>query len=114
MKILIVSEFFPTGKDLKFSGGVEARTYFVSRHVARTHNVHIITTRLPGTKNHELINRVNIHRVGPVKNYRAGAHLAEIFPLIKFVGSSFKKGNEIKPDIVEGTNFITHFIAKRI
>jgi glycosyltransferase involved in cell wall biosynthesis len=114
MKILIISEFFPTGKDLKFSGGVEARTYFVSKYLAQKYEVHIITTYLPGTKNHELISGIHVHRVGPLKNYRAGANLSEIFSLIKFVRSSIEKGNEIMPDIVEGTNFITHFIAKRI
>lgn len=114
MKILIISEFFPTGKDLKFSGGVEARNYFVSKYLAQKHEVHIITTKLPGTKNHELISRIHVHRVGPVKNYRAGANLSEIFSLIKFVRSSIEIGNEIMPHIVEGTNFITHFIAKRI
>lgn len=114
MKILIISEFFPTGKDLKFSGGVEARTYFVSKHLSLIHEVHVITTKLRGTKNHELISKINVHRVGPVKNYRAGADLSEVFSLIEFVKSATRKGQDLKPEIVEGTNFITHFIAKRI
>lgn len=114
MKILIVSEFFPRDEDLKFSGGVESTAYFVSKYLAENNEIHIVTTRLPGTYENEVIDKINIHRVGPTKNYRAGANLSEIFSLIKFVKSSVQIGLELKPDIVEGTNFITHFIAKRI
>ena len=31
----MITEFFPTGKDLKFSGGVEARTFFVAKYLAK-------------------------------------------------------------------------------
>lgn len=114
MKILIICEFFPVGKELRFSGGVEARTFFVSKSLSKKHNVHIITTRLPNSKQFEKINGISVHRIGPIKNYRTGAKLSDLIPLYQFTASAIKEGSKLAPQIVEGTNFITHFIAKQI
>lgn len=114
MKILIICEFFPIGKELKFSGGVEARTFFVSKSLSRKHNVHVITTRLPNSKQFEKINGISVHRIGPIKNYRTGAKLSDLVSLYRFTASAIKEGSKLNPQIVEGTNFVTHFIAKQI
>lgn len=114
MKILIICEFFPIGKELKFSGGVEARTFFVSKSLSKKHNVHVITTRLPNSKQFEKINGISVHRIGPIKNYRTGAKLSDLISLYRFTTSAIKEGSKLNPQIVEGTNFVTHFIAKQI
>lgn len=114
MKILIISEYFPSGKDLKFSGGVEARTYFLAKNLAKHHQVHVVTSRLPGTKLNEKLSRINIHRVGKIKAYQANAHIVSIFSLISFIFEAVRVGSNLNPEIVDGGNFISHFIAKRI
>lgn len=112
MRILLISEFFPTGKDLKFSGGVEARTYFVGKEIAKRHTVYVITSRTPGTKDRETINKINVIRVGKTRNYRASA--GAILSRINFIKEAISKGKNVDADVVDGSNFITHFIAKRI
>ena len=114
MRILLVSEFFPTGKDLRFSGGVEARTYFVAKYFVKKHQVSVICSRQPGTKKFEIINGINIHRVGPTINYYATGKTQDIFAVSQFILSAIKKGSTIGSDFVEGNNFLAHLIAKQI
>lgn len=114
MKILLISEYFPKGKSLVFSGGVEARTFYVAKHLAKKHQVHVITSKLKGTKSQEKFFGINIHRVGQSRNYQANAHAVSIFSLISFTKEAIKIGISLNPDIVDGGNFICHFIAKRI
>ncbi|MBI3342162.1 glycosyltransferase family 4 protein, partial [Candidatus Curtissbacteria bacterium] len=112
MNILIISEFFPTGKDLKFTGGVETRNLYIAKHISKKYKVTIITTRLRNTKEHEIIEGVNVLRVGKEQEYKATS--SNIVGRISFIREAIKTGREQNPDIVEGTNFICHFIAKKI
>src|SRR3989344_527350 len=71
MKILMVTEFFPTGKDLRFSGGVEARTYFVAKHLAKKHQVCVITSRDLTSPKVEKMFGFTVYRTGPRRSYIA-------------------------------------------
>ncbi len=112
MKILILSEFFPTGNDLKFSGGVEARNFYVAKYLAKKHQVTILTSRIKGTVEEEKIYGFNIVRVGKITDYKAttGGFMSRTY----FLYQAIKKGRTIKADVVEGTNFLTHLIAYKI
>ena len=112
MKILMVTEFFPTGKDLRFSGGVEARTYFVAKDLAKKHQVSIICSRQEGSKSQEKTSGINIYRVGPIRPYEAT--IGSISKRINFIKEAIKTSKNLKPDIVDGSNYISHFIAKTI
>lgn len=112
MKILILSEYFPGGKGLTFSGGVEARNYFVAKHLSKKHKVTIISSSIYGQKEKENILGINIIRVGKKRNYNASA--GSLLERLIFIRDAINKGKSLDIDIVEGTNFITHFIAKRI
>lgn len=112
MRILFISEFFPTSGDLRYSGGVEARNYFVAKNLAKKHQVYVVTSRLPGSKKSEKYQRVNIYRIGPKRHYDAS--LASILARIKFAISAIKFAKSQAVDIVDGSNFIAHFIAKII
>src|SRR3989344_6269772 len=114
MKILLISEFFPTGKDLKFSGGVETRTYYVGKHLAKKHEVFVVCSHQPGAKRKETIEGINIIRVGPTILYNAGSGKIHLIKLLGFIMSSIKVGKKLKPDIADGGNFIAHTIAKQI
>lgn len=109
MKILLATEFFPTGKDFKFTGGVEARTFFIAKYLAKNHQITILTTRLKGSKEQDRMFNFKIIRVGKSQDYRATA--TGILSRLSFVINAIKKSQEINADIVEGTNFITHLIA---
>lgn len=112
MKILIISEYFPSGKDLKFSGGVEARNYFISKYLAKKHNITIITSRLTGQKARERLSRINIIRVGKKRTYNAAA--GSLLDRLSFLKEATSAGKSLNVDLVEGTNFLTHFIARQI
>ena len=73
MKILLVTDFFPVGRDIRFSGGVEARSFYVAKNLAKKHKVSIITSRLPGTKEIEKVYGFTVYRPGPVIDYNSGS-----------------------------------------
>src|SRR3990167_7380880 len=112
MKILLVTEFFPTGKDLRFSGGVEARTYYIAKHLAKNHRVSVLAALSPGTKKREKLSNIDIFRIGPARNYSAS--VGHLISRLRFMQNAVKFGVGIDADIVEGGNYISHFIAKGI
>lgn len=115
MKILFVSDFFPTGKDLRFSGGVEARTFFVAKYLAKKHKVYVITSRLPKSKKQEQMYGFTVFRPGPMTNYNSGApNVLETPNRLLFILSAIILGRKLDVDLVDGGNFVDHFIAKLI
>lgn len=112
MKILLISEFFPTGKDLRFSGGVEARNFFVAKYLSKRHEVTVITSRVIGSKNRERLHNIDVIRVGKPRDYQATA--GNIWNRFLFIKDSINLAKKLDIELVEGSNFLTHFIAKRI
>lgn len=112
MKILLVSEFFPIGKNLQFSGGVEARNLFLAKYLAKNHQVTVLTSKIKGLKNEEEILGFKILRVGPQRSYNAST--GAILSRLQFIKSAINVGQKVDCDIIDGSNFITHFIAKSI
>lgn len=112
MRILLISEFFPSGKDLKFSGGVETRTFFIAKYLARKHRVIVLAARTTGTKAKERLFGFTILRIAPTRSYKASA--GDIFSRIRFIKNSINFGKSQDVDIVDGGNYICHFIAKQI
>lgn len=109
MKILMVCEFFPTGKDLRFTGGVEARTFYTAKYLAKNHKITILSTRLKGSREKERLFNFDVIRVGKAQDYQATS--GGIISRLSFIKNSIKKSQQIDADIVEGTNFITHLIT---
>ncbi len=114
MKILLISEFFPTGKDLRFSGGVEARTYYLAKYLAKNNDVSVICSRQPGTPKTETLAGIKILRPGPARRYNAGAEVKGILQTAGFIRSAILEGSKIKADVVDGGNFLAHLISKEI
>jgi len=112
MRILFVTEFFPTGKDLRFSGGVETRTYFVARELAKKHKVYVIAAKTPSAKPFEIIDNIHVYRAGQTRNYSASA--GHLISRVRYIISAINLGRSLDIDIVDGSNYISHFIAKKI
>jgi len=112
MRILLITEFFPTGKDLRFSGGVEARTFFVAKHLCQKHKITVLASRTIGTPTKERIFGFDVYRVGPPRDYTAS--VGHLISRLIFVKNAIKFANGLDLDIVDGGNYIAHFIAKRI
>lgn len=105
----MVTEFFPTGKDLRFTGGVEARNFFIAKNLANRHKLYVITSHLAKSPLKEKMLGFTVFRVGPSRNYSATT--GDLISRIFFIISAIKFAKKLDIDIVEGSNFITHFIA---
>ena len=112
MRILLITEFFPTGKDLRFSGGVEARTFFVAKHLCKRHKITVLASRTIGTTAKERISGFDVYRVGPPRDYTAS--VGHLISRLIFVKNAIKFAKDLDLDIVDGGNYIAHFIAKKI
>lgn len=112
MKILLITEFFPTGKDLRFSGGVEARTFFLAKNLAKKHQVTVLSSRVVRTPKKEKILGFTVYRIGPTRNYSASA--GHLISRLRFVVSAIRFGKNLEADIIDSGNYISHFIARKI
>ena len=106
MRILLISEFFPTSVDGDFTGGVEARTFFIARELARKHDIIVICSDTGG-KRYEKMMGFTIFRVGPKRVHTSGFDVTRLL----YILSAIWKGKTVRSDIVEGTNFINQLIA---
>lgn len=112
MKILIVSEFFPSGKNLKFSGGVEARNFFIAKKLAKKHSITILTSKTDNSHEFSKMFNFKILYAGSPRPYKPT--VGDLIARVSFIKDAIKIGKSIDADIVEGTNFISHLIAKQI
>lgn len=112
MRILLITEFFPTGKDLRFSGGVEARTFFVAKHLSKKHKIIVLASRTVGAPHRERLFGFDIWRVGPQRNYSAS--VGHLFSRLMFIKNAISFAKNLDIDVVDGGNYIAHFIAKRV
>jgi glycosyltransferase involved in cell wall biosynthesis len=108
----MVTEFFPSGKDLKFAGGVEARAFFIAKNLAKNNNVQILTSRIFKSPEKERMFGFTVIRVGPLRKYSPTA--GSIIDRARFIKSAIATGRTLDADILEGSNFICHFIVKMI
>lgn len=109
MKILIISEYFPRNSSLQFSGGVETRNFYIAKYLSSRHQITILTRRLLDSKEKERISNFDVIRIGRPAGYEATA--SGIVKRLTFIINCIKSAKTIDVDIVEGTNFITHFTA---
>ena len=109
MRILIISEYFPRNSTLQFSGGVEARNFYVAKYLSKRRQITVLTQRLIDSKEIEKIGNFDVIRVGRPAGYEATA--SGILKRLAFIINCIKSARTIDADIVEGTNFITHLTA---
>lgn len=104
MKILLITEFFPNEKK-NFSGGVEVRTYYLAKHLAKKNEVTIICRRRKDEFVKEQLENVKIIRLGRQIS-KVEANFYSIFSRGIFIIQSLRCGLKQQADLVEGSNFI--------
>jgi len=104
MKILLITEFYPD-KSQTFSGGVETRTFFTARYLAKKNQVTVICRKKNSELAYENSNNITIYRLGKNTSL-VEAKITTIFSRLIFVFQSFFIGLKVRADIVEGSNFI--------
>ncbi|MBW2970725.1 glycosyltransferase family 4 protein [Candidatus Woesearchaeota archaeon] len=75
MRIVIVTEYFPSSAKGEITGGVEARAFFVARELAKRHQVTVVCSRRPGQRKKDSYLNIKVERVGPVYEYTPTGHL---------------------------------------
>jgi len=111
MKILLVTEYFPRSGDCEVRGGVEARAFYISRELARHHQVTVLCAREPDEPIEEEIAGVSVRRCGPVRDYSQAGSLAA---RALFLRSTIEVGSKLQADVVDGYNFLAYVAASRI
>lgn len=100
MKICILSDFFIP----HYNGGGERRYFEIAKRlIERGHHVDVICMKIKGADDHELIEGINIHHVGPkIKNppYRT------VFDFIHFIISCFLWILKHDYDIIDAQTYV--------
>jgi glycosyltransferase involved in cell wall biosynthesis len=110
MKVLMVTEWYPEDEGERFTGGVEARTYYVSRELVKLgHEVMVICRRRKSAGE---------WHPGGVKVVRCGKPGGEVVVDLKsalgrlvFAVAATLAGLREDCDLVEGTNYSTYISA---
>lgn len=112
MNILIVTEYFPDSEKAELTGGVESRSYYITKSLAENNNVTVMCSWRKGQKRKHKVGKVNVLRVGENHEYSgAGSFVSRL----KFAKAAFVEGKKLKGiDIVDGFNFISYLPAYKI
>jgi glycosyltransferase involved in cell wall biosynthesis len=89
MKLLFLTEFFPRTKELVFTGGVEARTYYVVKQAQKEFPVKIIAS----------------------SSRQVPATPLSVFTRLFFLVISFFKALRLEFDLIEASNVVTYLPA---
>jgi glycosyltransferase involved in cell wall biosynthesis len=111
VKVLVVTEYFPRSADCEIRGGVEARSFYLSRELARNHDVTVICAREPDEPIEEHFAGMTVRRCGPERGYQQGGSLVA---RAAFLAAAVATGRSIKADVVDGYNFIAYLAASQI
>ncbi len=110
MRILLLTEFFPSPKKISFTGGVEARTHFLAKNLIKKHQVTAIARRQKKIPNKETSRNLSIFRCG-FKTASSKASLSSLFSRLTFIIQSIIIGLKTDFDLIEGSNYITFIPA---
>ncbi len=104
VKICMVTEYVaPEGEPPL--GGVGKRTKELAKHMAKKHDVHLITSKLDGTDRKEKLGEAIVHRVGESRKHVQRGDLWGRYKLNK----KFKeKIIELNPDVVDASGFVAY------
>ncbi len=109
MKVLLLTEYFPSSDNAEITGGVENRVYHISKELAKNNDVYVISSLQPELKKHSKINGVNVHRIWPIFAYTSTGNLVKrvllgLNLILKL--PFFIKKNEI--DVVDSQSFFCY------
>ncbi|MFH1606893.1 MAG: glycosyltransferase family 4 protein [Nanoarchaeota archaeon] len=116
MKVLFISEYYPSSSKGQITGGVEARCFNIAKELARKNDVVVITSYKKGEQRKQVLDNVNVLRVGPNHKY---SHKGSFISRLIFSFAAYKNAIKIKGlELVDGYSFITYlpayFIGKKL
>lgn len=111
MRICLVSEYFPKSEKCEVRGGVEARCFFIAKHLAKKHKVTVLTSWEKGTKKKDKFAGIDVIRCGKQRSY---SQKGSFFGRASFMKEAYKEGIKLKFDLVDGYNYISYLPAYNI
>lgn len=107
MKVLFLTEFYPTSTAVDVRGGVELRTFYLSQGLAKSHETHVVAIREIDTPPETVIGVVRVHRPGPLSTFRQGGGF---IARLRYVLTARQMVRQIQPDRVIAENFLAYAI----
>jgi glycosyltransferase involved in cell wall biosynthesis len=105
--MLFLTEYYP-GPGETFTGGVETRSWHVTRALAERHDVTVVTSRRAGEPRRTKEGRLVIRRVGlPYPYSNEGYVLKRLWWAV----SALLRALRVRADVIEGTSFLTYVPA---
>jgi glycosyltransferase involved in cell wall biosynthesis len=101
MRIALVCEYFPISPEREMRGGVEARTYFIARHLARRNDVTVYSIREPGQSPQSEFEGMRVLRVAPEVEYSQSSSLLQRFMFMRNAERLLRAGDY---DVVDGAS----------
>jgi glycosyltransferase involved in cell wall biosynthesis len=116
MKILLICEYYPDSATGAITGGVEARTWSLSRLLALHQDVSVIASWRRNQPRFQVIQGVKVYRPG---RHHAYANEGEAGSRLRFAVAAYRLGCTLGHfDIVDGCTWIAYppayFIARRV
>jgi len=108
MNLLLICESFPTSPVADFTGGVEARDFYIARELSKAHQVTVITNARRGSPSHQNLSGIHVIRCGLTVTHQ---HRNNPLSRLVFIISSIITSLSQAPDIVQGSNIFAQFPA---
>lgn len=105
IKLLYITEFFPTSLKVDIHGGVEMRTYLIARDLANKYDVCVITSNLGKKTKLFYINSIKVIPVGIQRSY---VNSGDYFKRLIFMTAALFKSLTEDYDLVEAAGFISY------
>lgn len=102
MRILYITEIYPDPeRGLGVWGGGEKQFYEISRRVAkRGHDVAVLTCRFPGQPIEDIIDGVEVRRVGLTREPWTGSARKTLPPILSYILKTATLALQLNPDVV--------------
>jgi glycosyltransferase involved in cell wall biosynthesis len=110
VRLLVLTEYFPTGEREGITGGVESRALHLLKEVAKRHKVTVLCSyQAPTQPRHQVVAGVEVRRVGPRHPYANEGQVATRFG---FAAAALAYGILCPGfDIVEGFSYVAYPVA---
>jgi glycosyltransferase involved in cell wall biosynthesis len=114
MRILYITEIYPDPqRKTGVWGGGERQFYEISRRMAgRSHEVRVLTCRFPGQPAEEVVDGVEIQRVGLSRDPRSGGVRRAILPIFSYIFGTAKRGLDQGVDLVHCNTYFPVYSGK--
>lgn len=108
LKFVFVTEYFPSKDTIDVQGGVEIRTYYLAKVLAKKYSVTVIASKEKNKPNKQILSNVLVKRVGINSTYRQKGKFIE---RISFLFQAILECLTLDIDLLEGTGFLGQIVV---